>query len=95
MKCHNCNFAHINERPYKDSQCYCPQCGAHSGIVPVSVALPKNGSIYKWADDAYPICVNYTDNLFVWVSQDGRNTLRAIAIDDWKHNVAHGDLIPF
>lgn len=94
MKCHSCGFP-INEHPYKDSQCICTQCGAHSGIVPVAIPLPKNGSMYRWKDCTYPICVNYCDNLFVWVSQDGKNTLRAIEIDGWKHNVACGDLIPF
>lgn len=94
MKCHSCDFP-INKRPYKDSQCYCAQCGAHSGIVPIAVPLPKNGSIYRWKDENYPIVVQSIDNFFVWVTQDGKNTKRAIEIDGWKHNVAHGDLIPF
>lgn len=94
MKCHSCNST-INERPWKDSQCYCPQCGAHSGIVPLSIRSPKRGESFKWSDCSWPMTVDNVDGLFVWVWQAGNLGKRAIDIAEWKNNVAHGDLIPF
>ena len=94
MKCHACGIDGINERPYCDAQTKCFNCGACSGIVPFSVATPKRGEVYRWADSYFPIVISGVEGENIWVF-NGSKATQNIRLHDWKHNFAHGAILPF
>lgn len=53
----------------------------------------KRGTVARWSDMPNPIVVDYVDNLFVWVWENGKRG--AIERAQWDYNVNWESLIPF
>lgn len=53
----------------------------------------KRGTVARWSDMPHPIVLDYADNLFVWVWENGKRG--AIERAQWDYNVKWELLVPF